>query len=125
MSPSQHYLRYISLGLSPNFNNQFLKRLLIFKFQQELIFLVPPNIMADHNDNSAQAAKTKASFVHDEERSEDHPDFRVEQIAYERNGIKGILNSPFVCGAALLASFGGFSFGYGKSFTMEYKFPDH
>ncbi|OGE51170.1 hypothetical protein PENARI_c014G03245 [Penicillium arizonense] len=68
--------------------------------------------MADHNDNSAQAAKTKASFVHDEERSEDHPDFRVEQIAYERNGIKGILNSPFVCGAALLASFGGFSFGY-------------
>ncbi|KAJ5990228.1 hypothetical protein N7522_010435 [Penicillium canescens] len=68
--------------------------------------------MADHNDNSAQAAKKKASFIHDEERSEDHLDFAVEQIANERNGIKGILNSPFVCGAALLASFGGFSFGY-------------
>jgi hypothetical protein len=79
--------------------------------------------MADHHDNSAQAAK--ASFVHDEERSEGRPGFAVEQIAYERNGIKGILNSPLVCGAALLASFGGFSFGYGKSFTMGYKLYDH
>jgi hypothetical protein len=35
-------------------------------------------------------------------------------ISYDREGIGGILRSPFVFGAALLASFGGFSFGYGK-----------
>ena len=74
--------------------------------------------MAD-KDSSAQAAKKKASFIHDEERIGDHLDFAVEQIAYEGNGIKGILNSPFVCGAALLASFGGFSFGYGESFCDQ------
>lgn len=33
-------------------------------------------------------------------------------ISYDNNGIKGILKSPYVFGAALLASFGGFSFGY-------------
>ncbi|KAF6826678.1 hypothetical protein CPLU01_09533 [Colletotrichum plurivorum] len=33
-------------------------------------------------------------------------------INYDSDGIKGILRSPYVLGAALLASFGGFSFGY-------------
>ncbi|EXJ72395.1 uncharacterized protein A1O5_04899 [Cladophialophora psammophila CBS 110553] len=33
-------------------------------------------------------------------------------LAYDKEGIGGILRSPFVFGAALLASFGGFSFGY-------------
>ncbi|OQV05166.1 hypothetical protein CLAIMM_09950 [Cladophialophora immunda] len=34
------------------------------------------------------------------------------ELAYDKEGIGGILRSPFVFGAALLASFGGFSFGY-------------
>ncbi|KAI8202788.1 High-affinity glucose transporter [Colletotrichum sp. SAR 10_70] len=33
-------------------------------------------------------------------------------INYDVDGIKGIVRSPYVLGAALLASFGGFSFGY-------------
>ncbi|KAK7712525.1 hypothetical protein SLS64_004909 [Diaporthe eres] len=33
-------------------------------------------------------------------------------ISYDNNGISGIIRSPYVFGAALLASFGGFSFGY-------------
>lgn len=33
-------------------------------------------------------------------------------IDYDINGISGIIRSPYVFGAALLASFGGFSFGY-------------
>ncbi|KAF4949922.1 hypothetical protein FSARC_13343 [Fusarium sarcochroum] len=34
------------------------------------------------------------------------------EISYDDNGISGIVRSPYVFGAALLASFGGFSFGY-------------
>lgn len=35
-------------------------------------------------------------------------------VTYDNEGIGGIIRSPYVFGAALLASFGGFSFGYGK-----------
>ncbi|RMJ05048.1 hypothetical protein CDV36_014278 [Fusarium kuroshium] len=38
--------------------------------------------------------------------------FSNAQISYDNNGIAGIIRSPYVFGAALLASFGGFSFGY-------------
>ncbi|KAF5612152.1 quinate transporter [Fusarium sp. NRRL 25303] len=34
------------------------------------------------------------------------------EISYDNNGLAGIIRSPYVFGAALLASFGGFSFGY-------------
>lgn len=42
-------------------------------------------------------------------------------INYDSDGIKGIVRSPYVLGAALLASFGGFSFGYGKARTLLLK----
>ncbi|KAI8722753.1 MFS domain-containing protein [Fusarium sp. LHS14.1] len=35
-----------------------------------------------------------------------------EIISYDENGLAGIVRSPYVLGAAALASFGGFSFGY-------------
>lgn len=54
------------------------------------------------------------SFIHREHAKDEAPEFADVEISYDSNGIKGILNSPFVCGAALLASFGGFSFGYGE-----------
>lgn len=38
-----------------------------------------------------------------------------EELRYSQGGIKGILKSPYVFGAALLASLGGFSFGYGNT----------
>lgn len=34
-----------------------------------------------------------------------------ETLAYGKNGIAGIVSSPFVFGVACLASMGGFSFG--------------
>lgn len=37
-----------------------------------------------------------------------------ENLSYGSSGIKGIIESPYVCAAAFLASMGGFSFGYGK-----------
>lgn len=40
---------------------------------------------------------------------------RAQQIiSYDENGLAGIVRSPYVLGAAVLASMGGFSFGYGK-----------
>ncbi|KAF6827896.1 high-affinity glucose [Colletotrichum plurivorum] len=36
----------------------------------------------------------------------------AEEVSYGRGGFKGLLDSPYVGGAALLASLGGFSFGY-------------
>ncbi|CAG8242011.1 unnamed protein product [Penicillium salamii] len=67
--------------------------------------------MADMQDLPVQTAK-KASYIHDEDAFDGQPSLVTEEIAYERNGLKGIVNSPYVCGAALLASFGGLSFGY-------------
>ncbi|KAJ4250942.1 hypothetical protein NW762_011592 [Fusarium torreyae] len=36
----------------------------------------------------------------------------LQDVSYGPNGIRGIVSSPFVFGAAFLASLGGFSFGY-------------
>lgn len=36
----------------------------------------------------------------------------VEDVSYGPGGIRGIIASPYVFGAAFLASLGGFSFGY-------------
>lgn len=42
----------------------------------------------------------------------DLPDLLAEEVSYGKNGLAGIIESPFVFGAAFLASLGGFSFGY-------------
>lgn len=41
------------------------------------------------------------------------PDRLAEEVSYGPGGVKGLVSSPFVFGAAGLASLGGFSFGYG------------
>lgn len=35
-----------------------------------------------------------------------------ETVSYGKQGIRGLISSPYIFGAALLASMGGFSFGY-------------
>ena len=40
------------------------------------------------------------------------PDKLAEQVSYGPGGIRGLASSPYVLGAAFLASLGGFSFGY-------------
>lgn len=60
-------------------------------------------------------------FDHDEYADETILATLSTPVAYEEDkGIKGLANSPYVFGAAFLASFGGFSFGYGtyKMFLM-------
>lgn len=43
--------------------------------------------------------------------SEQDP-FDYDKLKYGNNGLKGLISSPYVFGAAFLASMGGFSFGY-------------
>lgn len=38
-----------------------------------------------------------------------------ENVSYGKSGLAGLAASPYVVGAAALASMGGFSFGYGMS----------
>lgn len=37
-----------------------------------------------------------------------------ESLSYGRSGFRGLVEQPYVLGAAFLASLGGFSFGYGR-----------
>lgn len=44
--------------------------------------------------------------------SETEDPFDYDKLNYGNNGLRGIFQQPYVCGAAFLASMGGFSFGY-------------
>lgn len=38
----------------------------------------------------------------------------ADDVSYGESGIRGLIGSPYVLGAAMLAALGGFSFGYGS-----------
>ncbi|TQB67924.1 hypothetical protein MPDQ_004387, partial [Monascus purpureus] len=54
----------------------------------------------------------KVQLSHHEDIDSEAPLAIADHISYGPTGIKGLLQSPYVFGAALLASLGGFSFGY-------------
>lgn len=57
----------------------------------------------------------KTDIEHHEDaaiKSEEITDILIENVSYGPNGIRGLISSPYVLGAAFLASLGGFSFGY-------------
>ncbi|KAF2159837.1 hypothetical protein M409DRAFT_70735 [Zasmidium cellare ATCC 36951] len=56
--------------------------------------------------------KTAHEMDHSEEKSKESSALDYDDVTYGHNGIKGLLASPYVVGAAFLASLGGFSFGY-------------
>lgn len=64
--------------------------------------------MADHSN------KNTLDAVHDEhfEASVGDSPLQFDNVSYGPEGIRGLLSSPYVVGAAALASLGGFSFGY-------------
>ena len=57
------------------------------------------------------------SIEHHEEATIDSQDISdiLGTAAYGADGIRGLLTSPYVSGAAFIASFGRFSFGYDQS----------
>lgn len=44
--------------------------------------------------------------------------FDYDKLHYGNTGLKGLASSPYVFGAAFLASMGGFSFGYGAQLLL-------
>lgn len=56
------------------------------------------------------------------ETHEESPEFASQvlqtELHYDTEGIVGIFRSPYVLGAAILASMGGFSFGYGRTIML-------
>lgn len=67
----------------------------------------------DMSDSSKASNAEYIDNVRNVEAQEPH------EIHYDNSGLRGILRSPYVFGAGLLASFGGFSFGYGLRFTFN------
>lgn len=59
--------------------------------------------------------ETQESDITHSEYGAQRRDSLVAHVKYDNEGLGGIIRSPYVFGAALLASFGGFSFGYGTT----------
>lgn len=72
------------------------------------------------SDSNKDRYKGGEQYEHAEEASPSPIDIEIsdaalnptEQVAYGKPGVRGLISSPFIFGAALLASMGGFSFGY-------------
>lgn len=47
------------------------------------------------------------------------PDRLAQNVSYGPPGLRGLFSSPYVTGAAVLASLGGYSFGYGKEYVLK------
>ena len=79
-------------------------------------------ILADCPDqlNIPAMEKTieKPSLAHDEYADDVGPADMTVEVKYDNGQLRDLLYSPYVFGAALLASFGGFSFGYGMLDTV-------
>ncbi|GMG43262.1 unnamed protein product [Aspergillus oryzae var. brunneus] len=54
----------------------------------------------------------KPTLAHDEYADDVGPADMTVEVKYDNGQLRDLLHSPYVFGAALLASFGGFSFGY-------------
>lgn len=73
-------------------------------------------------DKDKYATANEAGFEQVEHASNgSSPDLCLNpsvEVSYGESGIRGVVKSPYVFGAAFLASLGGFSFGYDQSVMM-------
>jgi hypothetical protein len=65
-----------------------------------------------HKDEEAKAIQVEALTEHKEAVQNT---LATKEVSYDQSGVGALLRAPYVFGAALLASMGGFSFGYGTS----------
>lgn len=68
-------------------------------------------------DDRFKASATYSEHLDGSKESKDSRDFieLAEGVQYGYSGARAFLTSPYVFGAALLASMGGFSYGYGMN----------
>lgn len=71
--------------------------------------------MADYKNNTKSSDEQHGEIYHQEDTDGTlRRSSLVQHVEYDGQGIGAIIKSPYVFGAAFLASFGGFSFGYGE-----------
>jgi MFS family permease len=64
-------------------------------------------------DSISNSNKEPSAATEHHEKSPSGPEAALfEDVSYGPSGVRGLLGSPYVTGAAALASLGGFSFGY-------------
>jgi MFS family permease len=72
--------------------------------------------MADTHSSYGKSPKDDPSVENIEDpaaiAADSHAVIFDEDISYGKGGIRGVVGSPYIFGAAFLASMGGFSFGY-------------
>lgn len=68
------------------------------------------SVQHDMKDSSSLEHNEDASFGSTKHRAGEPV---IEAVTYGYTGAKSWLSSPYVLGASLLASMGGFSYGYG------------
>lgn len=74
------------------------------------------NGRVDAEKGASQAVEHNETLSSSESTS-----FDLKKLDYGHNGIKGLIQSPYVLGAAFLASLGGFSFGYGQCIRPKHQ----
>ncbi|BCS04229.1 uncharacterized protein AKAW2_80030S [Aspergillus luchuensis] len=65
----------------------------------------------------------KSSAVHDEHADINALALLSSEVKYDAGKLRDLIHNPYAFGAAFLASFGGFSFGYGRSFVRLHYVP--
>ena len=73
--------------------------------------------MFGKKNSRSSASRTTIQHAEDEiepVHTADLPTNLAENVSYGPSGVKGMISSPYVFGAAFLTSLGAFSFGYGE-----------
>lgn len=63
----------------------------------------------------------KEKVVHDESVGDDALEILSAEVKYDNGQLRDLMRSPYVFGAAWLASIGGFSFGYGTCQSGDHR----
>lgn len=74
--------------------------------------------LPDHNDKDLECIEHNETPSYGSDKPTAHM-YEIEPVSYGYNGVRAWLRSPYVFGAALLASMGGFSYGYGMSVAFH------
>lgn len=98
---------------SPNGSSQQKASQFSFSYQA-LLNQDSPTMLDDSNPkDKVRLSHSEEGYVGNKPMVEAiNPDIVLEGVSYGPQGIRGLFGSPYVSGAALLASMGGFSFEY-------------
>jgi hypothetical protein len=77
------------------------------------------NVYTEHLETASPDSSTAKR---NEGFSDQHRVSYAVEVSYGYSGVRGLVKSPYVFGAALLASMGGFSYGYGMVIYLKHQY---